>query len=357
MSARLQRPASTSRESKTALKPERILELAARLSTTANDKISAISAITRQTRILALNALIEASRAGEMGRGFSVVAAEVKTISAEIETVARALEREVAANLSELERIGGNVISHLRGQRLADLALNAIEIIDRNLYERTCDVRWWATDSAVVQAASARTAEALAYASRRLGVILDAYTVYLDLWIADLDGKVIATGRPDRYPQALGSSVAGHAWFRDALASRGGNEYAVADIASAAALDNKPVATYAAAIRENASAQGRPIGVIGVHFDWGPQSQTVVNGVRLTDEERTHTRVMILDRDFKILASSDGQALRGERFALQTEGGPMSAYTAKAGSVVGYAVTPGYETYRGLGWYGCLVQG
>jgi hypothetical protein len=23
---------------------------------------------------------------------------------------------------------------------------------------------------------------------------------------------------------------------------------------------------------------------------------------------------------------------------------------------VGYALTPGYETYTGLGWYGCLVQ-
>ncbi len=30
------------------------------------------------------------------------------------------------------------------GERLVDLALNAIEIIDRNLYERSCDVRWWA---------------------------------------------------------------------------------------------------------------------------------------------------------------------------------------------------------------------
>ena len=354
MSAHVQ-PTTAGAADEGALKPERILELVTQLSTAANGKISAISTITRQTRILALNALIEASRAGEMGRGFSVVAAEVKNISAEIERVARALEGEVTANLAELERIGGAVISHLRGQRLADLALNAIEIIDRNLYERTCDVRWWATDSAVVEAATARTPESLAYASRRLGVILDAYTVYLDLWIAGLDGTVIATGRPDRYPHAPGSSVGDHAWFRDALAASA-DGFAVADIALAPSLDNKPVATYAAAIRENASPHGRPVGVIGVHFDWGPQSQAVVNGVRLTDEERARGRVMILDRDFKILASSDGRALHGERFPLQTDGGRMSAYTANDGSVVGYAETPGYETYRGLGWYGCIVQ-
>ena len=37
---------------------------------------------------------------------------------------------------------------------MVDLSLNAIELIDRNLYERTCDVRWWATNSAVVDCAA-----------------------------------------------------------------------------------------------------------------------------------------------------------------------------------------------------------
>ena len=41
-----------------------------------------------------------------------------------------------------------------RGERMVDLSLNAIELIDRNLYERTCDVRWWATDSAIVDCAA-----------------------------------------------------------------------------------------------------------------------------------------------------------------------------------------------------------
>ena len=29
-------------------------------------------------------------------------------------------------------------------------------------------------------------------------MILAAYTVYLDLWLCDLDGNVLASGRPDR---------------------------------------------------------------------------------------------------------------------------------------------------------------
>ena len=60
---------------------------------------------------------------------------------------------------------------------MVDLSLNAIELIDRNLYERTCDVRWWATDSAIVGCAATRDAAAVAHVSDRLGVILSAYTV------------------------------------------------------------------------------------------------------------------------------------------------------------------------------------
>jgi hypothetical protein len=348
-------PATLGSDAKDA-RPERILDLVARLNSTATGKIQAIADITRQTKMLALNALIEASRAGDAGRGFAVVASEVKSISGEIEKVALALEGEVSTDLAELGRIGGTVISHMRGQRMADLALNAIEIIDRNLYERTCDVRWWATDSAVVGCATAPTPESVAHASQRLAVILDAYTVYLDLWICDLDGRVIASGRPARFPRCLARSVAGETWFRDALATRAGDEFSVSDIALCEPLDDRPVATYAAAIRENAAANGKPIGVLGIHFDWGPQSQAVVKGVRLTEEEWARSRVLILDRSFKILAASDGLGVLKDRLELQPSRGSMGTYTDAQGAVIGYAATPGYETYRGLGWYGCIVQ-
>ena len=90
-----------------------------------------------------------------------------------------------------------------------------IDLIDRCLYERTCDVRWWATDSSVVDALTQNTQEAYEHASRRMGVILGAYTVYFDLVLCDLNGRTVANGRPDLY-KSVGSDQSQEKWFRDA---------------------------------------------------------------------------------------------------------------------------------------------
>lgn len=62
---------------------------------TIDNSLTDIQKITRQTNILALNALIEAERAGELGKGFSVVAHEVKEISNRITTVSSNIRERV----------------------------------------------------------------------------------------------------------------------------------------------------------------------------------------------------------------------------------------------------------------------
>lgn len=64
----------------TATIAETILSLSERAQTI-GEIIAAVNEITERSNLLALNAAIEASRAGEHGRGFSVVASEIKSLA------------------------------------------------------------------------------------------------------------------------------------------------------------------------------------------------------------------------------------------------------------------------------------
>ncbi len=329
--------------------------LTRRVNTQTKQKVQEIQKITGRMRMLALNAMIESARAGDAGAGFSIVAQEVRGVGGEVEQVATALEEEVVAQVSQLECMIESMALQARGARLADLALNAIEIIDRNLYERTCDVRWWATDSAFVSCTQSPDEAARSYASERLAVILGAYTVYLDIWLCDMNGRVLANGRPGVY-QAAGVDVSRESWFRDAIALHSGDDYCVADISRQHVLNSSMTATYAAKVCEGGRAHGKPLGVLAVHFDWSPQARIIVEGVRLSKEEKSRTRVMLVDASHRVIAASDGEGILSQRLSLNLDGRQSGYYQETDGTLVAFHATPGYETYRGLGWYGVIVQ-
>jgi methyl-accepting chemotaxis protein/cytochrome b561 len=106
-----------------------------------------ISAIARQTHLLAINARIEAARAGDIGRGFSVVADEVKVLAHQtreathgIETHIAQVKAAVSASAESLQRLGKVIAGVDQAASAIFTATDAQFASTRQLVERITEV-------------------------------------------------------------------------------------------------------------------------------------------------------------------------------------------------------------------------
>lgn len=122
------------------------------------DIVSLIDDIADQTNILALNAAIQASMAGDAGRGFAIVADEVQRLAErsssatkQIETLVRAIQNDTNEAVISMEQTTSEVVRGARLAQDAGVALEEIEGVSRVLAELIESI----TDAARQQAASA----------------------------------------------------------------------------------------------------------------------------------------------------------------------------------------------------------
>ena len=231
----------------------------------------------------------------------------------------------------------------------------AIDVMDRNLYERANDCRWWALNATFrrVLASPSDDPEEAARCGEILRHINDLYTVYENLILFGAQGQVIAVSNPEA--TALLGHRLNEEWVGRCLTLSTSQGYVFSQFAPSALYGNRSTYIYGAAVR--APDDSRVVGGIGIVFDGLPQTSAMLNDALPHDasgQPVNDTMALFTQRDGKVLASTDARYPTGSVFPLKAvhshleHGGCSSDIVHLDGAyyALGAAMSAGYREYK-----------
>ena len=247
-----------------------------------------------------------------------------------------ALQTDLVASLVD-QKI--DTVSH----ELQTTAQNIIDVLVRNLYERTADVGFLATDRTLCEFV-ADTGSNREEVVSRLRAYREKYTVYEDLLLLDLDGHVLVN-----IGTAVPANWADEPWVMRALDASG---YVESFGVTALQPGTRPSLTYSHRMLHPET--GEPVGVLCLVFAFDGEMADIFSSGASKDERVV---CLLLDEQSRAVASSDeGWIPRGLELPEDIPCAPAVFSLGGRQYLTQTAKAASYEGYPGPHGWRCLVM-
>lgn len=228
-----------------------------------------------------------------------------------------------------------------------------IDIMDRNLYERANDCRWWALTSEFrrILEKESLTDDDKEKMSSILSYINALYTVYTNLFIYDKNGIIIAVSQ-EKEKHLIGKKLS-TSWVQKTLTIKNSSHYCVSDFEVSDLYDNRYTYIYNASIR---SLHDDSLGGIGIVFNSQKEFQEMLwDALPQSHGDTKHSTFgFYTTKDKMIIASSHNESLIGnyltldDKFFNLSQGESYNEIIIYEGNyyAVGATCSKGYREYK-----------
>jgi hypothetical protein len=327
--------------------PRRIRSLLSSLREDVQHYAAETQAIAGRTNLLALNATIEAARSGEAGRGFSVVAQEVKALAGQARTSAASFRAEVLDRLAQGVLIADELVGEVEGARLGELAQSIIQTITRAIYDRSIDIRMLATDPAVVAGAARALDDPQAEqaALERLRTLLHFSPYFLNAFVTDDRGHVVVSAHENA--EVRTHNLRNEPQYCKALAAAHSDDWFTDEPWENPFSGNRKVLIFCAPIRE----RGRTVGVCYLEYDWEGEAAAILQAAHAAGT----ATVSIIDPQNLVFASTGRHAFNSVLMVAPVPAGRTHHVETREDSIVAQAAATPVNGFDGLGLR-CVIE-
>ncbi|MFP4486783.1 MAG: chemotaxis protein CheW [Campylobacterales bacterium] len=241
----------------------------------------------------------------------------------------------------------------------ASMAQVAVDIVIRNLFERTADIGFLATDDDIrsfvkyIKEGTFDTddlreerREARENISKRFRDYVAKYSVYSDIILLDCDGRVLAKLDESNPVKKSSDPIIEEAINTSAEYVE---TYRVTDLT----VEQIPSLIYAYRVTEDSSPNSKVLGVLALVFRFRNEMEGIFENLK---SEEDWFEITILDKDGRVIASSDEYHIPiGAKMSMELEKPFRIVRFAGREYIVKTCATNGYQDFYGLGWYGHVL--